>query len=300
MSSINRFLLAQEKDYEIALDELKLGLKKSYSLWYIFPQLKGLDNSPESKERDLKDIEEAKEYLENETLKKRLIEVTEIVLNLQNKKIGDVFKFQAFQFKACMTLFKKVEEIYKIDCGNIFGKALDKFYGGNEDKRTIELLEKQGLSKNILKKSITTYIKNDISNSDNNEDNNDYNKEINKMFVKKSSEYLFGVSLGQTMETHIDKSNSDQEDNNNDNINNKDKILQKEHTKELLENVIKESEVKKEEKPNEIKIENEQKKELLDKTKNEEKENTSDEKEPKKDLLDNNIEEETKKKKKKK
>jgi len=41
--NLQRFLLAQEKDYETALYELNSGYKATHWIWYIFPQFSGLD-----------------------------------------------------------------------------------------------------------------------------------------------------------------------------------------------------------------------------------------------------------------
>lgn len=42
---VTRFIQAQQKDYQFALDEIKKGKKESHWIWYIFPQLKGLGHS---------------------------------------------------------------------------------------------------------------------------------------------------------------------------------------------------------------------------------------------------------------
>ena len=160
MLGLNRFLLEQEKNYQSALNEIKSGKKTFGWMWYIFPQLKGLVKSSQSEEHGIKDVEEAKEYLENETLRKRLIECTQALLDLKEIKIGKVLGYEGLNFKSCMTLFKTVEEEFKIDCGNIFAKALNKFYEGKEDDRTLKLLDKVDFLK-IWKKSYTSYINND-------------------------------------------------------------------------------------------------------------------------------------------
>jgi uncharacterized protein (DUF1810 family) len=41
-TDLNRFLNAQEKDFENALAEIKSGKKESHWMWYIFPQIKGI------------------------------------------------------------------------------------------------------------------------------------------------------------------------------------------------------------------------------------------------------------------
>ena len=49
---------------------------------------------------------------------------------------------------------KKVEEIYNIDCGNIFQKVLDKYFKGEEDNKTLNILEKQKLEKDKIEKEL--------------------------------------------------------------------------------------------------------------------------------------------------
>ena len=49
MNSIDKFIKAQEKDYEVALNEIKGGKKRSHWIWYIFPQLSSLGFSSTAK-----------------------------------------------------------------------------------------------------------------------------------------------------------------------------------------------------------------------------------------------------------
>ena len=157
MSEIARFLEAQEKEYDLALKEIKNGKKESCWIWYIFPQVKGLGSSMTSEEYGIKDIEEAKEYLENETLKSRLIEITQALLDLEENDIKNIMHYpDNLKLKSSMTLFKKVEETYNIDCGNIFQKTLDKFFNGEEDQNTIRILEKQKFEKLMGEKKAET------------------------------------------------------------------------------------------------------------------------------------------------
>ena len=73
-----------------------------------------------------------------------------------------------------MTLFKKVEETYNIDCGNIFQKTLDKFFNGEEDQNTIRILEKQKFEKLMGEKKVE-------ENNINNENNDLEIKETNEV-----------------------------------------------------------------------------------------------------------------------
>ena len=195
MSALDRFLEAQKDDYEDALKEIKQGKKTSCWMWYIFPQITGLGFTEMNKKYSIQDIEEGKAYLENETLKSRLIEITQALLDLEDNDARNIMGMDDVKLKSSMTLFKKVEEIYKIDCGNIFQKTLEKFFEGEEDNNTIRILEKQKFEKfkqnNKKLDSEDDNINNENKNEenenvdDNKNDNNNVDKENNNIDNKK-------------------------------------------------------------------------------------------------------------------
>ena len=201
MSEINRFLEAQEKEYDLALKEIKNGKKESCWIWYIFPQIKGLGSSSTSEEYGIKDIEEAKEYLENETLKSRLIEITQALLDLEEDNIDNIMHFpDNLKLKSSMTLFKQVEEVYNIDCGNIFQKTLDKFFNGEEDQNTIRILEKQKLEKQMGKNNnLEIQEKNEVIPIEENKD------DLNN----KGYDFNFGLN-NKVDETNVEKEDKDE------------------------------------------------------------------------------------------
>ena len=62
-------------------------------MWYIFPQIIGLGMTSTSQYYGIKDIEEAIEYLNNETLGTRIVEISQALLELEddtniNEEIG--------------------------------------------------------------------------------------------------------------------------------------------------------------------------------------------------------------------
>ena len=67
---MKRFIDAQKENYDIALNEIKAGKKKSHYMWYIFPQLKGLGKSYLAEYYGLDGIEEVKVYCNNDYLYK--------------------------------------------------------------------------------------------------------------------------------------------------------------------------------------------------------------------------------------
>ena len=75
INSLDRFLTAQEKTYEIALTEIKGGKKRTHWMWYIFPQLRGLGISDMAYIYGISGFEEARAYLAHPVLSKRLVEI---------------------------------------------------------------------------------------------------------------------------------------------------------------------------------------------------------------------------------
>src|SRR3954449_6578700 len=86
-----RFVLAQERDYEQALAEIRSGRKQSHWMWYIFPQFDGLGFSSTSKRYAIKSIAEAEAYLAHPVLGPRLLECAEAVLHVEGRSAFEVF-----------------------------------------------------------------------------------------------------------------------------------------------------------------------------------------------------------------
>ncbi len=134
---LKRFLDAQEENYERALSELRAGQKRSHWMWYVFPQIDGLGRSATARHYAIKSIEEAQEYLSHPVIGARLLECTETVLGIRKKTVSEIFGFpDDMKFKSSMTLFAQISES---DC--VFVKVIDKFFSGQQDNKTIQLLE---------------------------------------------------------------------------------------------------------------------------------------------------------------
>ena len=133
---LNRFFNAQENMYLDVLSELNDGKKRSHWMWFIFPQIAGLGRSDTAKYYAIKNQEEARAYLNHPVLGMRLQECAEIVLNLEGKSIPGIFGYpDDRKFKSSMTLFSCVA-----DQGSIFERVLNKYFHGERDTRTLELL----------------------------------------------------------------------------------------------------------------------------------------------------------------
>lgn len=136
MNSLDRFIKAQEKTYSIALREIQNGYKESHWMWYIFPQLAGLGSSRMSEYYGIKDLEEAKAYLQHPVLGKRLIEITEQLLRVASNDAEEIMGFpDNLKLQSCMTLFNYVSS------GSLFSEVLDKFFCGKPDSNTLKRIE---------------------------------------------------------------------------------------------------------------------------------------------------------------
>ena len=135
--NLERFINAQKEDYDIALSEIKRGYKQSHWMWYIFPQLKGLGMSATAEYYGLDGLEEAKAYYDNDYLKNNLLEITNALVQLDSSDIESILGYpDNLKLKSCMTLFELVAPNDKV-----FSDVLDKFYSGNRDQKTIDLVK---------------------------------------------------------------------------------------------------------------------------------------------------------------
>ena len=138
MANIERFLSAQERDYATALQEVKNGRKQGHWIWYIFPQIAGLGASSTSQYYAIADLNEAKAYLANPILRAHLTEISTALLELATDDAESVFGYlDAMKVRSSMNLFKHADE----GC-EIWNAVLEKFFGGQEDWRTLSLIEK--------------------------------------------------------------------------------------------------------------------------------------------------------------
>ena len=136
-TTLERFISAQENKYSIALSEIKSGLKSSHWMWYIFPQLIGLGTSYKSEFYGINGLQEAKEYINHPILGIRLREITRKLLSLNGNDAEEIVGFpDCLKLKSSMTLFNLVDESED----KLFKSVLDKFYNGESDEQTLELL----------------------------------------------------------------------------------------------------------------------------------------------------------------
>lgn len=137
--NLERFLVAQQADYAIALSEIKRGRKQSHWMWYVFPQIQGLGFSSTSKYYAIKNIDEAQAYLQHEILGKRLVEICNALLALETNDAHKIFGSpDDIKLRSSATLFAEVPGVDKV-----FELVLHKFFNGVKDNKTLQLLKAQ-------------------------------------------------------------------------------------------------------------------------------------------------------------
>lgn len=133
---LNRFIAAQERDYETALKEIKEGFKRSHWMWYIFPQISGLGHSPMAKKYEIVDLGEAKAYMENPYLRDNLIRICRALIECGKDDIEDIMGYpDNLKLCSCMTLFEMAAPEVEV-----FKKVLDVYFEGQRDKSTLDLV----------------------------------------------------------------------------------------------------------------------------------------------------------------
>ena len=132
---LSRFVEAQEGVYEEALAELRRGRKTSHWMWFVFPQLVGLGRSGMARRYGISSLEEARAYLDHPLLGSRLRECTGAVVAVPDRTAHQIFGSpDDLKLRSCMTLFAQAGD------DGCFREALERFFGGAEDERTLELL----------------------------------------------------------------------------------------------------------------------------------------------------------------
>jgi uncharacterized protein (DUF1810 family) len=133
---LNRFVRAQEHDSAPALAEIRSGRKRTHWMWYIFPQLDGLGFSQTARRYAIRSLDEARAYLEHPVLGPRLVACAEAVLAVQGRSAREIFGTpDDLKLRSCATLFAEVSAP-----GSVFWRVLEVYFGGEADRRTLELL----------------------------------------------------------------------------------------------------------------------------------------------------------------
>ena len=109
-------------------------------MWFVFPQIAGLGQSPTSRRYAISSLAEARAYLAHPVLGRRLIESACIVRDLEGRSASDIFGgIDAMKLCSSMTLFARADPE-----NPAFGEVLEKYFSGVPDEATDRLLEAAG------------------------------------------------------------------------------------------------------------------------------------------------------------
>jgi uncharacterized protein (DUF1810 family) len=133
---LGRFVDAQAPVYDQVRRELKAGRKESHWMWFVFPQIAGLGQSPMSIRFAIASLDEAKAYLAHPVLGPRLMECARLALDVEGRAARDIFgAIDEMKFRSSMTLFARAapdEDVFK--------RCLDKYFAGGLDPATLARL----------------------------------------------------------------------------------------------------------------------------------------------------------------
>ena len=136
---LHRFVEAQQRTFMQAVSELEDGHKTSHWMWFVFPQLRGLGRSPMATRYGIESLDEAHAYLAHPLLGPRLKECVRLALRIDGRSITEIFGSpDHMKFRSCMTLFDRAAPDE-----TLFAQALQKYFGGTPDARTLELLRQE-------------------------------------------------------------------------------------------------------------------------------------------------------------
>ncbi len=136
--NLQRFVAAQDAggSYDRASGELRRGRKTGHWIWFVFPQIAGLGQSPTSRTYAISSIEEARAYLRHPVLGPRLAECARILTEVQGRTAEQILGgLDAQKLRSSMTLFLRA------DPGQpLFGQVLSQYFDGVPDSATDQRL----------------------------------------------------------------------------------------------------------------------------------------------------------------
>lgn len=137
--SLDRFVDAQDAHgtYETALAELRAGRKRGHWIWFVFPQIAGLGQSPTSRHYAIASLGEARDYLAHPTLGPRLHECAQALTELAaGVSAEEIFGgLDAMKVRSSMTLFMRAAPD-----DPLFRQVLDRYFAGEPDATTDRIL----------------------------------------------------------------------------------------------------------------------------------------------------------------
>ena len=137
---LSRFVTAQDPVFETVLGELRAGRKQTHWMWFVFPQLRALGRSSTATFFGIRSIDEARAYLGHPVLAERLARSVDAVLGISGRSAHAIFGSpDDLKFRSSMTLFSQAGGKE----GERFRRALHRFFAGEPDRRTLELMDSE-------------------------------------------------------------------------------------------------------------------------------------------------------------
>jgi uncharacterized protein (DUF1810 family) len=131
-----RFVEAQQRDYQQALEELYAGAKRSHWIWYVFPQLRGLGRSEMAERYGISGLAEARAYLAHPLLGPRLEDCVRALLSHRGRPVRQIMGSpDDLKLRSSMTLFQAAAPTQPL-----FAEVLQAFYDGEQDAATLQRL----------------------------------------------------------------------------------------------------------------------------------------------------------------
>jgi uncharacterized protein (DUF1810 family) len=134
--NLQRFVDAQAPVYPRVCDELRGGCKEGHWTWFIFPQVAGLGSSEMAQRFAISSIDETRAFLEHPILGPRLRECAGLVGQVEGRSARQIFGgVDEMKFRSSMTLFASAAP-----GKSVFEECLEKFFGGQKDRATLDRL----------------------------------------------------------------------------------------------------------------------------------------------------------------
>jgi uncharacterized protein (DUF1810 family) len=135
--NLQRFVDAQNRVYDEVRSELRDGQKTGHWMWFIFPQIQGLGKSETARQFAISSLAEAQAYLAHQILGPRLRECASLVASIENSSAEEIFGgIDSLKLSSSMTLFAQA-----VPDNKMFLDVLEKYFGGERDGRTLQLLQ---------------------------------------------------------------------------------------------------------------------------------------------------------------
>jgi uncharacterized protein (DUF1810 family) len=111
-------------------------------MWFIFPQLRGLGAQHHGAALRNSRLDHARRSLADSILGSRLLHDVRLMMSHKGKSALEILDSpDDLEFRSCLTLFARAASDNSERA--IFNEALDQFYGGDPDPRTLQLLRFQ-------------------------------------------------------------------------------------------------------------------------------------------------------------